>query len=97
MRLCTYVPGLLARRTCSGWCRCTLAVLGQPGVARGLERRRPLATPGKTRPGADLVVGPERVVQLGEPGCGRLAAESSVSAVMVVGPEPAVERGGAFC
>ena len=40
-----------------------------------------------------LGVGPEQVVQAGD---GRLAADGSVSAVMVVAVDPAVKGGGAF-
>jgi UDP-N-acetylmuramyl pentapeptide phosphotransferase/UDP-N-acetylglucosamine-1-phosphate transferase len=36
-----------------------------------------------------LAVSPERVVQLGEPSCGRLAAEGAVVAPEVVAPEEA--------
>ena len=45
---------------------------------------------------AALAVRPEQVVQLDETSCGRLAAERSVWALMVVSPQPAVKRGSAL-
>ena len=46
--------------------------------------------------GADVRLRPEQVVQLCEASCGRLAAERSVWALMVVSPEPAVKGCGAL-
>ncbi len=68
----------------------------QPQPPQRLGRRE------RHRPRGDLLrarrlgVGPERVVQLGESSCGRLAAEGAVVAFEVVAPEEAGERGCAL-
>ena len=82
--------------------------LHRPGPGRHDARLRPRGGPRRHRrhrgrllprrpPGQrGLGVGPRQVVQLVEASDGRLAAQGAVWSAMVVGPEPAVKRGGAF-
>ena len=70
-----------------------LSRLEPPEPPNRYERRKPASCCMSTSRSSPH---PRQVVQLGEASEGRLVAEGAVSSAVIVGPEAAVECGGAF-